>query len=80
MKFLDDVISEKGIAKELVLVPRYRTIDGCVEDIKESDPKSAISKYFIRKLCKSGKVQCQVAGNKLLVNWDSLIENLRRVR
>ena len=57
---------------------RYRTINGCTEEIKAIDPRSAISTYFIRCLCASGKVQFINAGNRVYVNLDSLIEFLRQ--
>ena len=56
---------------------KYRTIRQCVNEIKQADPETAISEWFVRSLCKSGKVKYLPNGTKSLVNFDSLIEFLR---
>lgn len=57
-------------------ISRYRTVKQCYEEIKKADPNSVISEYFIRQLCKSGKIACKQSGNKIFVNLDSLIDYL----
>ena len=57
-------------------IPRYRTIKECLHAIKKLDDKSAITEFFIRHLCKQGKVQYFASGNKSLVNLDSLLAYL----
>lgn len=57
-------------------LPRYRTIKGCLEEIKKLDNSTAISEWFIRQLCKTNKVDYQASGNKSLVNLDSLLNFL----
>lgn len=59
-------------------VARLRTIKQCLEAIKEIDPDTAITEWYIRQLCKSGKIVYYESGNKRLVNLDSLIEFLNR--
>lgn len=53
---------------------RMRTAEGVLALIKEQDPNTEISLYFIRHLIKSGKVPVIAAGRKLLVNADATME------
>lgn len=62
---------EKGIAK-------IRTIQQCIDTIKISDPDTAITEWYIRQLCKDGKIVAHSSGNKFLVNLDSLLVYLNR--
>ncbi len=61
--------SKNGIA-------RFRTIRQCLETIKNLDPDTAITEWYIRQLCKNGKIICNGSGNKFLVCLDSLLEFL----
>lgn len=54
-------------------LPRMRTLDECFRELKEIDPKTAISKNFIRRLALSGTIPTVMAGNKRLINLDGLI-------
>ncbi len=54
-------------------VPRYRTINGCLNEIKELDPQTAITEWFIRNLCKQNKITYFTSGNKTLVNLSDLL-------
>lgn len=58
-------------------MPKFRTIKDCFKLIKESDPNTAITEYFIRSLCRQGKVAYLKAGCKYLVNFDELLEILK---
>lgn len=58
---------------------RLRTIKQCYQHLKEQDKDSAVTLYFIRSLCANGKVDYITAGNKILVNLDSLIKALENV-
>ena len=57
-------------------LPRYRTIKECVQVIKEIDGNTAITEYYIRRLCRSGKIKYSLSGNKSLVNLDNLLDYL----
>lgn len=41
--------------------------------VKQDDPETAITVHTIRTWCKEGKVKCLNAGNKVLVDMDSLL-------
>lgn len=56
--------------------PRYRTIKQCYQAIKAQDEASAVTEYFIRRLCTDGKIKYFKSGNKSLVNLDSLLDYL----
>ena len=56
-------------------MPEYRTINECVDLIRTKDKDTSITAYFIRNLCKSGRVISFSSGSKLLVNYTDL-ENL----
>lgn len=57
---------------------RLRTIKQCLEAIREIDPNTAITEWYIRQLCKNGKIFYDDSGNKSLVSLDSLLEYLNR--
>lgn len=56
------------------------TIEECGRKIKELDPETAVTSWFIRQLVKENKVQCHFVGKKALVDFDDLINflNFRR--
>lgn len=60
------------------ILPRMRTLDECYTEIKDMDPNTAISKYFIRNLALSGKIPCIKSGSKRLINLDALIEYIAK--
>ena len=51
-----------------------RSIRKSFEIIKQNDPETAITVHTIRTWCKQGQVKSLNAGNKVLVDMDSLIE------
>ncbi len=57
---------------------RYRTINATIKELKEIDPNTCLSTYFIRCLCSSKKVISLTAGNKVLVNFDDLLNYLQK--
>ena len=57
---------------------RYRTVNATIKELKEIDPNTCISTYFIRCLCNSKKVLSLTAGNKVLVNFDDLLNYLQK--
>ena len=58
-------------------MPIYRTINQCFSSIYNEDTETAITKFFIRKLCEDNKVRYLKAGNKILIDWNSLVEFLQ---
>lgn len=56
---------------------RMRTITQTMEYLREKDPNSAISEWWLRQMLKSGKLKHHKAGNKYLINLDCLEEYLR---
>ena len=59
-------------------LPRFRTIKECLNAIREIDPQTALTEWYIRQLCREKKIICYGSGNKSLVNLDSLINYLNR--
>ncbi len=55
---------------------RMRTINETIEEIRQADPKSAVTAYFVRMLCRENKIRHFYTGKKILVDLDSLIEYL----
>ena len=51
-----------------------RSIRKSFEIIKQNDPETAITVHTIRTWCKQGQVKSLNAGNKVLVDMDSLFE------
>lgn len=56
---------------------RMRTIKQTVQQIKEHDPESCFSEWWLRQLVKSGKLKCHRAGNRYLIDMDYLDEFLK---
>ena len=55
-------------------LPRMRTITEASEELKALDPHTAMTPYHIRRLCLDGILPTVKAGNKILLNLDTLIE------
>lgn len=51
-----------------------RSIKKAYDFILQSDPDTAITVHTIRVWCKEGKIKCLTAGNKVLVDIDSLFK------
>ena len=51
--------------------PLFRTVNKLVSDIKEADPSSCISAFFIRGLVKDDKILYRKSNTKVFVNVDS---------
>lgn len=49
-------------------LPRIRGITEAVEEIKEADPKTALTVHALRSLVKTGHVPSVKVGNKYLIN------------
>ena len=59
-------------------MPVYRTINQLVADIKEKDPNSAITAYYVRQISEDGKIITRKANSKILVNVDSFLEYMNK--
>ena len=55
-------------------MPRMRTAAGVLATIKEQDPGTEITLFFIRKIINSGVIPVVNAGTKKLVDVDRVIE------
>ena len=62
---------------EAARVPRMRTAQKIVAEIKALDPDSEVTEYFVRQLVKDGTVKPTWAGNKALINLDDVLDLLR---
>lgn len=51
-----------------------RSIKKAYDFILQNDPDTAITVHTIRVWCKEGKIKCLTAGNKVLVDIDSLFK------
>lgn len=51
-----------------------RSIKKAHEIIKEKDAETAVTTHTIRNWCKEGKVKSLTAGNKVLVDIESLMD------
>ena len=56
---------------------RIRTINETLQMLKQEDPNSGISDFLIRKLANSYKIRSFKTGNKILIDYDSLMAYLR---
>lgn len=56
---------------------RYRTINECVDMIRELDSGTAITIYFIRRLVAENQINFRKTGKKVLVDFDSLTNFLQ---
>lgn len=57
-------------------LPRMRLLNEAAAEVKEMDPGSAVTTYFIRQLALEGKIKSVMAGRKRLINLDSLLDYL----
>lgn len=55
------------------IMPELKTIKGCMDELRSLDKDTAVSEWFIRQLCKSGKIDCIINSSKILVDVNSLI-------
>ncbi len=58
------------------MTPRMRTIQEAAAELKRIDPDTAVTPYFIRRMVLSGDIPHIQAGNKRLVNLDTLLDYL----
>lgn len=57
-------------------IPKMRTIKEAAEELKQLDSGTALTQWRIRELVLSGVLPAVRAGNKILLNLDTLFEYL----
>lgn len=75
MKFFTDNTAT-AVQQNVATLPRYRTIRECVAELKKLDEGTAISEYFVRRLCQQNLIRYFSSGNKALVSFDDLLRYL----
>ena len=55
---------------------RMRTLDGCIKQLKQDDPKTEFTRFALRRMVLSGQISYVKTGNKYLVNYDALVSLL----
>lgn len=53
-------------------LPKIRTLDEAIRELKESDPRTCVTRHFLWSSVRSGKLPSIKAGGKYLVNMDTL--------
>lgn len=61
----------------ITYLPRMRTLDECYRELKQLDPNTAVTKYYVRRLALSGAIPTVMCGRKRLINLDGLLEYLQ---
>lgn len=56
---------------------RMRTLKQAVQYLKQQDPGSCVSEWWLRQLAKSGRIKTHKAGSKYLLDLDYLINFLQ---
>lgn len=57
-------------------LPRMRSIYQAIDMIKNEDPDTQVTYHLVRKLCNEKKIRCFNSGNKIILNYDDLVEIL----
>ena len=60
-----------------VLMQRIRTITETLQMLKKEDPETCLSEFLIRKLANNYKIRSIKTGNKVLIDYDSLLAFLQ---
>ena len=55
----------------------YRTIDQAYAYLKELDPNTALTKYYLRVLCQTNQITVLNIGSKFLIQLESLCDFLK---
>lgn len=56
---------------------RMRTIKSTIDYIRQQDPGSCVTEWWLRQMVKSGKIRHHMAGTKYLIDIDYLDEFLK---
>lgn len=60
-----------------VSMQRIRTITETLQMLKKEDPETCLSEFLIRKLANNYKIRSIKTGNKVLIDYDSLLAFLQ---
>ncbi len=55
----------------------YRTIEQAYAYLKELDPNTALTKYYLRVLCQTNQITVLNIGSKFLIQLESLCDFLK---
>lgn len=55
---------------------KMRTIRKAMSELKEMDSHCCVSEYWLRQAVKNGTIPSFTSGNRVLINFDKLIEYL----
>ena len=58
------------------MLARMRTIAEAIQEVKKSDPQTALTQTALRRMIKTGEIPSIRAGCKYLINLDILFEYL----
>jgi hypothetical protein len=58
---------------------RIRSIKESIKEIQTEDSNTSISEYLIREMCKKALIKSFKSGNKILLNYDELIEKINEL-
>lgn len=56
--------------------PRIRTLPKAFEEIKKLDSNTSFTMTALRNMCRSGEIPTFKIGNKILLNFDLLLDTL----
>ena len=70
----DEIKTNKG--DENMGIRRMRTINEAYDEVVKMDKNTAVTKYFIRQLCKQNKVRNFVNGTRVLLDLDDLVREI----
>ena len=62
----------------MAMLPRMRTADGVLAEIKALDPDTGVTMSYIRRLVKSGQIPVVSVGRKKLVDLDKVLAFLAK--
>ena len=56
---------------------RMRTIESAYREIKQDDPNTSITKYYLREIVINGKIPFRKSGKRFLFDMDKLEDYLK---
>lgn len=60
------------------MLPRMRTIQQAVAELKKEDENTAVTEHYLRKLVKCGHIPSVNTGHKILINIDTIGKYLEK--
>lgn len=58
----------------MIILPRIRTINGAMDELRKLDQNCAITPHLLRNFCREGASFTKKLGQKYYINVDMLIE------